>query len=198
MCLPVCVRVFLARECVTMRSCMRICVFVCVRVCACVCVCVCTCVCVRADRGKKKYVWADPPRFCDSGFCAECLPRVHNEYYLMPYLESISPSRSTMLEDSTRLDSETPLTVSGNAKLERYGWLLAMMSKCVGCFPFLPTMESGSYIERDSQKATDKREIMCESTCFREIELERYQVSERERERERKRASEREGERERV
>ena len=37
-CLPVCVRVFLARECVTMRSRMRICLFECVRVCACLCV----------------------------------------------------------------------------------------------------------------------------------------------------------------
>ena len=108
----------------------------------------------------------------------------------MPYLESISLSRSTMLEDSTRLDGETPLTVSGKAKLVRYGWLLAMASKCVGCSPLLPTMESDSYIERDSQKASDNREIMCESTCFREIELER--------ERERERASEREGEQERV
>ena len=50
MCACVCVRVrvFLVRECVTVRACMRTCVCVCVRVCACVCVrvCVCTCVCV--------------------------------------------------------------------------------------------------------------------------------------------------------
>ena len=31
----------------------------------------------------------------------------------MSYLESISPSRSTMLEDSTSLAGETPLTESG-------------------------------------------------------------------------------------
>ena len=100
----------------------------------------------------------------------------------MPYLEIISPSRSTMLEDSTCHDCETPLTESGKARLVRYGWLLAMVSKRVGCSPFLPTMESDSYIERDSQKATDKREIMSERTCFRDIEIERDQVSERERE----------------
>ena len=65
--LPVCVRVFLARECVTMRSCMRICV--CVRACVCLCVCVRACVYVQME-GRKKYVWEDPPRFCDSRFCA--------------------------------------------------------------------------------------------------------------------------------
>ena len=78
------------------------------------------------------------------------------------------------------------MTESGRERLKRYGWLLAMASKCVGCSPFLPTTES---IEKDSQKATDKeRERMSERTCFREIELERDQVSERERERERERA----------
>ena len=101
----------------------------------------------------------------------------------MPYLESINRSRSTMLEDSTPLDGETPLTESGKARLVRYGWLLAMASKRVGCSPFLPTMESDIYIERDSQKTTDKREIMRERTCFREIELEREGESVRERER---------------
>ena len=84
----------------------------------------------------------------------------------MPYLESISPSRSTMLENSTHLDGETPLTEPGKARLVRYGWLLAMTSKCFGCSPFLPTMESDIYIERDSQKATAKIEIMSERTCF--------------------------------
>ena len=74
----------------------------------------------------------------------------------MSYLESISPSRSTMLEDSTRLSGETPLTESGKARLVRYCWLLAMVSKRVGCSLYLPTTESDSYIERDSQKATDK------------------------------------------
>ena len=61
-----------------------------------------------------------------------------------------------MLEDSTRLAGETPLTESGKARLVRYGWLLAMASKRVGCSPVLPTTESDCYIERDSQKATDK------------------------------------------
>ena len=61
-----------------------------------------------------------------------------------------------MLEDSTRLDGETSLTLSGKARLVRYGWLLAMVSKRVGYSPFLPTTESDSYIERDSHKATDK------------------------------------------
>ena len=60
----------------------------------------------------------------------------------MPYLESISPSRSTMLEDSTRLACEMPLTESGKARLVRYSSLLAMASKRVGCSPFLPTTES--------------------------------------------------------
>ena len=76
----------------------------------------------------------------------------------MPYLEGVSPSRSTMLEDSIRLDGETPLTESGKARLVRYGWFLAMASKRVACSTFLPTTESDSYIERDGQKATDKRE----------------------------------------
>ena len=137
-------------------------VCVCVHVCACLCVCVCTCVWKRANGRRKKTRLRRPSRFCNSGFFAEYLPLVHNYYSLMPYLECISPSRSTMVEDSTRLDGETPLIESGKAKLVRYGWLLAMASKCVGCSPFLPTLERHSYIERDSQKATDKREIMCE------------------------------------
>ena len=58
-----------------------------------------------------------------------------------------------MLEDSSRLACEMPLTESGKARLVRYGSLLAMASKRVGCSPFLPTTES---IERDSQKETDK------------------------------------------
>ena len=49
----------------------------------------------------------------------------------MPYLESISPSRSTMLEDSTRLNGESPLTESGKARLVRYGLVLTMASKRV-------------------------------------------------------------------
>ena len=61
-----------------------------------------------------------------------------------------------MLEDSTHLAGETSLTESGKARLVRYGWLLAMASKRVWCSPFLPTTESNSYIERDSQKMTDK------------------------------------------
>ena len=73
----------------------------------------------------------------------------------MPYLESISPSRSKMLEDSTHLDGETPLTESGIARLVTYGWLLAMVSERDGCFPFLPITKSDSYIERDCQKAKD-------------------------------------------
>ena len=54
----------------------------------------------------------------------------------MPYLESISPSRSIMLEDSSRHDGETPLTLSGKARLVAYGLLLAMASKRVGCSHF--------------------------------------------------------------
>ena len=68
---------FLAPECVTVRACMRIFVCVCVRVCS--CVSVRACVNVRMER-RKTYVWADPPGFCDSGLCAECLPRVNNDY----------------------------------------------------------------------------------------------------------------------
>ena len=33
-----------------------------------------------AGEGKEKYVCADLPDFCDSVVCAECLPRVHNDY----------------------------------------------------------------------------------------------------------------------
>ena len=114
-------------------------------------------------------------------------------------MESISPSRSTMLEDSTSLAVDMPLTEYRKERLVRYGWLLEMASKRVGCSPFLPTNESHSFIERDTQKETDKeRERMSERTCFKKIELKRVQVSERERERERERESEREGERERV
>ena len=64
-----------------------------------------------------------------------------------------------MLEDSTCVAGETPLTESGKARLVRYVWLLAIASKRVGCSPFLPTMESDSYIERVSQKATDKERV---------------------------------------
>ena len=76
----------------------------------------------------------------------------------MPCLECISLSRSTMLENSTRLAGETPLTESGKVRLVRYGWLLAMASKRVGCFPFLPTTESDSYMERIVRKRQTKRE----------------------------------------
>ena len=68
------------RECVTVRACMRICAL-CVRACVCLCVYVCVRVCVYVRmEGTKKYVWAYPPGFYDSGFCAECLLRVHNDY----------------------------------------------------------------------------------------------------------------------
>ena len=97
-----------------------------------------------------------------------------------------------MLEDSTRFDGETPLTESGKARLVRYGWLLPMASKRVGCSPFLPTMERDIYIERDSQKTTDKREIMRERTFFREMELEREGENVRERESQRVRENGRE------
>ena len=76
-----------------------------------------------------------------------------------------------MLEVSNRLDGETPLTESGKERLVTYGWLLAMASKHVGCSPFLPTTENDSYIERDSQKATDKeRENERENMLQRERE----------------------------
>ena len=63
--------------------------------------------------------------------------------------------------------------------------MYVVSSKCVGCSPFLPTTQSISYIERDSQIATVKERENDERTCCREIELERDQVAERERERER-------------
>ena len=50
------------------------CAFVCVGVLA------YACVCERAEGGKESYVWVDLPGFCDSVVCAECLPRVHNDY----------------------------------------------------------------------------------------------------------------------
>ena len=70
-------------------------------------------------------------------------------------MESASPSRTTMLEDSSNLDGETPLTESGKARQVTYGWLLAMGSKRVCCSLFLPTTESDSYI----QKAIDKERV---------------------------------------
>ena len=76
-----------------------------------------------------------------------------------------------MLEDSTRLAGETSLTDSGKARLVRYGWLVEMASKRVGCSPFLPTTESNSYIERDSQTTTDK-----ERENERENILQRYRA----------------------
>ena len=84
------------------RVCMRTCVCACVNVYACVYVCTCVCVgvrayvcvCVRAEGGKENYVSTDLAAFCGNVVFAECLPRVH-------YLESICPSRSTMLEDCT-------------------------------------------------------------------------------------------------
>ena len=100
-----------------MRTC--VCVCVCVRVCVYVCACVCVgvrtyvCVCVRAEGGKEKYVWADLPGFFVGVVCAECPPRVHNHYLLLSYLESISPSRSTMWKDSTSLAGETLQTEFG-------------------------------------------------------------------------------------
>ena len=36
------------------------------------------CAYVRME-GRKKYVWPDPPDFCHSVLCAECLPAVHND-----------------------------------------------------------------------------------------------------------------------
>ena len=83
--------------------------------CACVCVGVraYVCVCVREEGGNELYVLADLPGFCGSVVCPECLPRVHNYYKLLSNLESISPSRSTMRDDSTSLASETPQTESG-------------------------------------------------------------------------------------
>ena len=47
--------------------------------------------------------------------------------------------------------------------------LPAMASKRVGCSPFLPTTESDSYRESESQKATDKeRERKRENKLQRE------------------------------
>ena len=67
-----------------------------------------------------------------------------------------------------------------------------MASKRVGFSPFLPTTESDSYIEREIVRMRQtKSERKSERTCFREIDLERYQVSERERERESVRERER-------
>ena len=71
------------------------------------------CVCVRAEGGKESYVLADLPGFCSCVVCAESLPRVHNDYLLMSYLENSRHSRSTMREDSTSHAGETPMTESG-------------------------------------------------------------------------------------
>ena len=79
----------------SVSPCVRVCVFacVCVRVCVCVCkfvcvgvrayvwVCVRVCACVNVrTEGRKKDVWPYPPGFCNSVLCAECLPRIHNDY----------------------------------------------------------------------------------------------------------------------
>ena len=104
-CVCVCARVFV-RACV----CVIECVCVCVRVCRCACVCVRVCTCGGRE---VKYVMADLPSFYSSVVFTECLPRVHNDYYLMSYMETISPSQSTMREDRTSLAGETHLTESG-------------------------------------------------------------------------------------
>ena len=76
---------FSASVCVRVRACMRTCVcvrvyvyvFVCVRVCGCARVCVSVCTCGGRE-GKIRL--GRPARFCGSVLCAECLPRVHNDY----------------------------------------------------------------------------------------------------------------------
>ena len=87
--------------------------------CACVCACrarVCVSACVlvvSGNRQKEQYVFANLPGSCSRVVCAECLPRVYNDYYLLLSLESISNSLSSMREDSTSLAGQTPLTESG-------------------------------------------------------------------------------------
>ena len=75
-----------------------------------------------------------------------------------------------MLEDSTSLDGQTPLTVCGKRSLEDTPGFLAMASKRVWCSPFIPTTKSDSYSERENQKVT---ESVSERTSFREREIER-------------------------
>ena len=82
-CLPVCEGACFFSACVyaylrvCVRACVCLCVCVYVRVCVCACVCVHVCTCGWRE---EKYVWPDPPVFCDSVLCSECLPRVHNDY----------------------------------------------------------------------------------------------------------------------
>ena len=65
----------------------------------------------------------------------------------MSSLESITSRRSSMREDSTSLAGQTQ---SGKREQKDTAGLLAMASKRVRCSPFLPTMESDSYSERES------------------------------------------------
>ena len=107
----------------------------------------------------------------------------------MPYLESISPSRSTMLEDCTRLDGETPLTESGKERLVTYGLFSSNGVEACRVLP-ISANHGKRYLHREIvRKRQTKRERVSERTCFRAIELERDQVSEREKERERERES---------
>ena len=100
--------------CVLVCVCIRMCVFayVCAFVCACVlCESVCPFVraCVRVvsrARWKEKYTsW----QTCQVFVAALYGRNVFHVYIMMSSLESISPSRSSMLEDSTSLTSQTTL-----------------------------------------------------------------------------------------
>ena len=67
-----------------------------------------------------------------------------------------------------------------------------MASKRVGCSLFLPTTENDSYIEKDSQKATDKERENERENIFRvrDIKFQRERESERESVRKRGRTGE--------
>ena len=66
------------------------------------------------------------------------------------------------------------LTVSGKRSLEDTPGFLVMASKRVWCSLFIPTTESDSYSERESQKLTYKeRERERENKLPREREIER-------------------------
>ena len=97
MCVCVCIRIV----CVCLRMCVRACVCA-VHECECLRSCVCACslasqpyfnayVHARAKVGRRregKLRLSRPSSFCDSLVCVECVPRVHNDYLFMSFLES--------------------------------------------------------------------------------------------------------------
>ena len=87
----------------------------------------------------------------------------------MSSLESISPSRSSIREDSNSLAVMTLLTETGKLDYKDTSGLLAMASMSVRCSLFLPSTESDSYRESERvRKRQKKREREREKKLQRE------------------------------